>query len=89
LDESSSRLNFLIARDFFRKTASTFPDHALAPFNRPPCMRIDAASDAMALLSLTNAGHVVATRRLSASSYPRRKRESFDFGNAEFAPSTS
>jgi hypothetical protein len=40
-------------------------------------------------LSLTNAGHVVATSKTSASSCSRRKREGFDFGNAEFALSTS
>jgi hypothetical protein len=49
LDESSSRFDFLIEHDFFRKAANTFPDHALAAFNRRLAMPIDAASDAMAL----------------------------------------
>src|ERR1043166_6136920 len=35
--ESSSRFNFLLAHDLFRKPVSTFRDHALAP--APQCLR--------------------------------------------------
>ncbi|MGA9301074.1 MAG: hypothetical protein WA773_21130 [Bradyrhizobium sp.] len=89
MDESSSRFDFLIEHDFLRKAANTFPDHALAPFNRRLAMPIDAASDAMALFVTHQCGPSRRHSKTSASSCPRRKRESFDFGNAEFALSTS
>jgi hypothetical protein len=63
LDESSSRFDFLIEHDFFRKAANTFPDHALAPFNRRLACRLTPLPMQWPCLSLTNAGHVVATRR--------------------------